>query len=296
MLMQWQRRLISTMTITSKTKLPTSTAYYSSSSENILNKEHYESHTSSSYDSAYFYSPQGNYTSFLCKKVQQTLGDIKSNSNKEWLLDIGGGTGTFTKMLMDKSDLTGVILDPYFNENDDKLFFVKGAADDLIVNDDAWWKAKDKYKYCLMKEVIHHLSVDNRIDIFRGILSVLKPSNNPSLLIITRPKYDIDYPLWPQAKTVWSDNQPSADGVISDLQSAGFINVASNTIIYPCIMNMNQWLGMVKGRVWSTFSHFDKEELDQGCDWIMKNVDVDEDGNISFEDRLIFITASKQPS
>lgn len=338
--------------ITSSSLLSSSSSPSPNASNNSVNKEHYETHTSSSYDSAYFYSP-GEYTTFLSNKVKQTLslGSINANNNviqgkNRWLLDIGGGTGTFTKMIMDDNDnnsnMNAVVLDPYFtddtvtasnddidfdkkinNNNKSKLYFVKGTAEDLNIDkitiksssSSSWWKKKDKYNYCLMKEVIHHLPDNNnttdndRINIFRGILSILKENNDndsttyttnthihtPSLLIVTRPKYDIDYPMWQAAKDVWVKNQPSVDGIINDLQVAGFSNVQYNTIIYPCRMNINKWCDMVKGKVWSTFSYFTDDELDKACDWIKDNVDVDDDkGNISFEDRLIFITAMKQ--
>lgn len=76
-------------------------------------KEHYESHSTTSYDSAYFYSSPA-YIAYLKKRVHDHLQwtfknntlAIPDNKNKErvtqefLLLDIGGGTGSFTKSLL----------------------------------------------------------------------------------------------------------------------------------------------------------------------------------------------------
>lgn len=314
--------------------------------------KHYLSHTSSSYDSAFFYSP-GKYTSFLCDKVKQTLGIIPTSSisstpggsseqqqsdgdhNRRCrLLDIGGGTGTFTKMIIeDVPEMNAVVLDPYLTNNTDipdddsknggttsRVYFVKGTAEEFNINIDnndnnstlpLWWRNNNHYHQCLMKEVIHHIPEKDRENIFRGIFTALLPTPiktptatheqhqhnkniNPSLLIITRPQHDIDYPLWPEAKEVWAKNQPSVEGIETDLSNAGFSHVRHHIVTYPCSIELNKWKAMVKGRFWSTFSNFTDEELTEACDnSIANSVTLDLDGNISFEDRLLFITAVK---
>jgi len=149
-----------------------------------------------------------------------------------------------------------------------------------------------------MKEVVHYFTPPHRVSIFRGVNnSLLTPDGvprPPSLLIITRPKYDIDYPLWPAARNVWANNQPHVDEIERDLLGAGFQNVTHRVEKSVCNMGLEQWLDMVKGRCWSTFSNFSDDELVDACEIIRKDANVDDStGEISFEDRLLFITAFK---
>lgn len=148
-----------------------------------------------------------------------------------------------------------------------------------------------------MKEVVHHLKTEDRVGIFRGILNDVSKSDGdyPTLLILTRPQVDIDYPLWPAARKVWAENQPSVDELKADIAKAGFRNVTHTTEAYPCEIEFETWLKMVQSRFWSTFSHFSEEELKDGCEKLAEQEKsrIDTNGRIHFEDRLVFILASK---
>jgi hypothetical protein len=118
----------------------------------------------------------------------------------------------------------------------------------------------------------------------------------PSILIITRPQIDIDYPLWEGAKQVWKDNQPSIEEIVSDLQKAGFCDISYTIESYPCSIQLQRWQSMINQRFWSTFSKFTDEELIKACQQIAHDYKdrIDKEGNITFEDRLVFITATKE--
>jgi len=308
---------------------------------------HYEGHTANSYESAYFYSP-GEYTNWLRDLVQNALrgnvicdserseqggggGAAESGLPSQWgrrrLIDIGGGTGNFTRMLLsgeDNNNLEAVVVDPFLDgaaQNDKgSLMFVKAAAEDFSLNvsssdkgDEIPWWRKD-YHQVLLKEVVHHFSTGDRLDIFRGMRRGLltkegetSDSSNlrvdgthhddddifpPSILIVTRPQLEIDYPLWPAARQVWAANQPSALEIEKDLIAAGFTNVRTILHRYPCQILLDRWLDMVKGRFWSTFSNFTDAELEEACGLIRKQVVVDDKGVVTFDDRLVFIVAS----
>ena len=81
-----------------------------------------------------------------------------------------------------------------------------------------------------MKEIVHHLDAKDRVGIFRGMHSSLAALENrdsvanatgdiPSILIVTRPQVEIDYPLWDEARQVWKENQPSIEEISDDLQT-----------------------------------------------------------------------------
>jgi hypothetical protein len=310
---------------------------------------HYESHTSTSYESAFFYS-EGEYTKWLCDLVrdtfnipQETDDDNKQLSNcckdkaddqslirkKRVLLDVGGGTGNFTSMVIQGVDsMDAVVVDPFLpattissvsvsggdiDKDDDQqkklqLKFVKASAEEFIPHTNnehtdntadekvTWWKTD--YNHILLKEVVHHFDSKERVGIFTGLLNGMLSSDeegkdNASLLIVTRPQIEIDYPMWPAAKEVWAANQPSADDIESDLHSAGFKYIRRDIKSYPCGIKLETWLGMVRNRFWSTFSHFTNEEIEVGCDIIAKEARPDEEGKVKFEERLLFITAKK---
>ena len=114
-----------------------------------------------------------------------------------------------------------------------------------------------------------------------------------SLLIITRPKHDINYPLWPQAYDIWSTNQPCTEQIVSDLLLAGYNNIAVQIYTYPCTVKLGQWLHMIKNRFWSTFATFTNEELHLGCEYIVKEAARSSNSStadvLQFEERLVFI-------
>ena len=152
---------------------------------NSTTKHHYAAHTSSSYESAFFYSV-GDYTSHLRDLVLSTLNlkihenihsnedsstsntweSVKENSNvfldsisktndRVRIMDIGGGTGNFTKMMLEQcsNNIDAVVIDPFLtpSETDENpiisqtiasdvddmqpsnICFVKAGAEDFII-------------------------------------------------------------------------------------------------------------------------------------------------------------------
>jgi SAM-dependent methyltransferase len=262
----------------------------------MTTQSHYEGHSASSYESAYFYSA-GAYTDYLAKLVANRLG--LEATTKRRIVDIGGGTGNFTKMIVQNSpEVEAIVVDPYFLEgtesSTDSLKFVKAPAEILAQSsDNVWWR--QDYHQVLLKEVIHHVKASDRGAVFSGIFQDLpdKPSSDPGLLIVTRPHADIDYPLWNEAKQVWAENQPSLTELQSELEQAGFSHISNTIEAYPCEIDFERWLGMVKGRFWSTFSNFTDEELEEACKRMRADEEhrIDEKGVIHFEDRLLLISA-----
>jgi len=291
-------------------------------------KEHYESHSTASYDSAYFYSSPA-YIAYLTKRVHDHLQwtfkkntlAIPDNKNKEratqefLLLDIGGGTGSFTKnLLREFPNHRAIVVDPFLEHNTAamNIRFVKASATEFItpdgeVNSDTsggrekWWTTN--YHQVLIKEAVHHFDSTERRLIFNGIRKGLVPlysdevpppaSSAPAILIITRPKYDIDYPMWPTARDKWSIEQPAVEEIMTDLVEAGFSKVSYQMEAYPCAVDVSKWKAMIQQRFWSTFASFTDVELKEACDTmeLREGQRIDRSGKIRFEDRLLFISA-----
>lgn len=273
-------------------------------SHSIATQSHYEGHSASSYESAYFYDSKGAYMDYLCSLVRDRLGIDESQQTRR-LLDIGGGTGNFTRRLVEGAPhVQAVVVDPFLEfpslqeDRDQQVSFIKASAEQFTSprTKEEWWRTS--YSQVLMKEVIHHLEAKDRVRIFRVMQQELQPIDKnpklPSLLIITRPQYDHDYPLWSEARQIWAENQPSLEAIEKELKEAGFRHTEHSIEAYSCSIAMDRWLAMIKARFWSTFSDFADQELEEACQRITRDeaYRVDEKGDIHFEDRLVFITAS----
>jgi hypothetical protein len=277
-------------------------------------QSHYQSHTADSYESAFFYEP-GPYNDYLCQLCRQGLQITSTESTSaRVLLDIGGGTGSFTRRLIQDTPHRAIVVDPFLppqaavNENDVVQFvaasaesFVDSNSDPYTENDagDFW---KRGYHQVLLKEVVHHFPASQRVAIFRGLHQGLETAAataasdcHTALLIVTRPQLEIDYPLWEAARTVWAQHQPSQSELLSELTTAGFVSPSSTIESYPCTIPLERWQGMVRRRFWSTFANFTDAELEAACQAMAETERhrIDSDGNLHFEDRLLFISAQK---
>lgn len=312
---------------------------------NTTAESHYQGHSQDSYESAYFYSP-GAYMEHLKGLVDTSLrlsavavdcddadydddddgnDDDETTTNKQRrerrrrrrLLDVGGGTGNFTKQLLALDPaLEAVVIDPFLTsaeaETDNQEARIRFVAESAKAfasvaeaattddgKNDAWWRTD--YDHVLLKEVVHHLH--DRTAIFRGMRQGFRKDDHHengsssfnNLLVITRPQTDIDYPLWPEARNVWAQNQPSSEAIRRDLTDAGFSRVDETLHAYPCAIAWSAWQAMVKRRFWSTFSHFTDDELEKACHDMSTSLAhrIDAEGVIHFEDRLVFLTAWK---
>jgi SAM-dependent methyltransferase len=275
-------------------------------------KSHYEGHSAETYESAYFYAP-GAYTEHLASLVKRSLqldASPDACTKDRCLLDIGGGTGNFTRMIVeDAPNVCAIVVDPFLEQlsisgvdesesaaSDERIRFVKAPGEEFKLkptDETVWWR--QNYQQVLLKEVVHHFNDTDRVPIFKGIFNGLERSGAPSLLIVTRPKLEIDYPLWDEARKVWAENQPSLEQFVEELELAGFSNVQHSIESYRCTILLERWQSMVKARFWSTFSTFTDKELDEACHSIAESEKerVDKDGLLHFEDRLLFITARK---
>lgn len=306
----------------------------SSNGDSILSN-HYGNHCKAdSYDNAYFYEP-GAYMEHLVALVRDQLKLTQQQRSSRCILDIGGGTGTFSHALIENDD-TGsrvVVVEPFLGPEDGEngiapasttppaVSFVKASAEDFLAppKEDCWrtqllQHQHGGYDQILVKEVVHHFHEKDRVGIFRGMREGLRPAgetpknnNNdddnatiPSVLIITRPKVDIDYPLWGAAREIWKANQPGAEELEDDLRAAGYAFVEKRVEPIECNISLSRWQGMVRSRCWSTFSNFTDDELEDGCSIIAEEARKDPRNFLNsngetilrFEDRLIFLAAA----
>eukprot|EP00536_Pseudo-nitzschia_multiseries_P002784 jgi/Psemu1/184258/e_gw1.38.15.1 len=282
------------------------------------------------------------YLLAIIREKLKLVAPNEDEGGSRCIVDIGGGTGNFARALLEKQTATGdhrsamVVVDPFLippdatkqtgsknGDSPDRLSFVKAPAEDFLrapsPEEDRCWRTNiiDRdyggYDQILLKEVVHHFEKKDRIGIFRGMRDGLRRQSSPaqtqatplpSMLIVTRPQTDIDYPLWDAARAVWKENQPSIEEIEDELKEAGYTHLERTVEAYPCSISLASWQSMVKNRFWSTFSNFSDEELERACESIAQNnyskrkIDhadaaVEEEGDpiLHFEDRMIFLTA-----
>jgi hypothetical protein len=291
----------------------TTTTTSAANTSHTSTQAHYQAHTADSYEAAYFYQP-GPYLEALKDRVVDILNISPDSGGR--LLDIGGGTGNFTSQCIRPcNNWEAVIVDPFLEANPtekkDRIQFISAAAEiftttthsnNNVSDDDDSSSSQSppledwqtNYDAILLKEVVHHL--DDRVAIFRGLHRALKDTSKtttPQLLLVTRPQWNIDYPLWPAACKVWAANQPSEALLCDELCQAGFTRVETHQHITQCTIKLQQWQTMVKQRCWSTFGHFSDDELQDACDhYLAKAPQLDDNGDtLQFEDRLLLLAA-----
>ncbi|KAL3785703.1 hypothetical protein HJC23_008736 [Cyclotella cryptica] len=273
--------------------------------------KHYNAHSAETYEEAYFYEP-GAYMHYLVELVTQRmqLDNVNNSGKPRHILDIGGGTGNFASALIHNcpsSNFRVTVVEPFLEESkgadmakSDRMSFVKAPAEIFLSHshDNGDWRKQGSHQV-LIKETIHHIDEKVRVGVLKGLYDDLKafPCGNditiPSILIITRPQVEIDYPLWDEARRVWKESQPSLEQLQQELQLAGFVDIQCTMERYHSQISLQRWQEMIKKRFWSTFANFSDEELEFGCEELARERPPDENGVIHFEDRLLFITGRK---
>lgn len=199
------------------------------------------------------------------------------------LVDIGGGTGTFTSKLASDANLQCA----YCIEPSNAMCEEASKIDNIMAictDASGFCTLNLPYTKLLLKEVIHHIS--DREPFWRNIHYQL-PSNG-KLLIITRPQH-IDFPFFDTAKEAFARNQPPHEVLESELREAGFFvntQCRSHTFTLP----KQQWFLMLRHRFMSDLSYFRDQEIEEGIDEIEKKYP---ENSLTIVDNLIFITATK---
>lgn len=247
------------------------------------------------YHEAWFYSINSPYEKWQLKKLLAIFAKGLDNEHAR-IADIGGGTGRFAHLL--HRDLS--LHHPVICVDNSKDMLPQVSHDGVIpVLNDAVTYAKNLEESCLdrilLKEVVHHICPDEVRDMYAGLFRALMPGG--LCLTVTRPKVDIDYPFFASAKTVWMRSQPDVAEWVEAMKWGGFSNVDVTIHSFPVVMPLAQWTGMIRNRMWSTFSseNFTDEEIEEGIREIEAKYASKDPGDISFSERLIFLCGINLP-
>lgn len=219
------------------------------------------------------------YKNFVIRHIRSDL-DLCA---EDILVDIGGGTGSFTRRLMDESEAAKA----YCVEPSAPMCAEAakvGNITALCMDAHTFMSTKTPFSKLLLKEVIHHIG---EREIFWQTVYAQLPEKG-RLLIITRPQ-DIAFPLFSSAKSAFARNQPPYELFESQLKKFGF-SVMSAQRSHTFTLSKEHWYDMLRHRFMSDLAIFSDEEIEEG----IKEIDANHTGGtLDVIDRLIFITAIK---
>ena len=251
---------------------------------------HYED-VSKTYESAFFYSSES-YRDFVIENILLFFRDQNLEiSPATKVVDLGGGTGNFTQCLALAAGLTEKILCVDAFQEMLNLATEHSLVDTLLMDAVDFSQLPGEgfnYKYILLKELIHHISIGDLEKMFSGLYRQLEVGG--TALTITRPQ-EVDFPFFEKAREVWRNNQPAIELIVPPMRAAGF-DVIVYTKSYPVKLKKADWIKMVSNKFWSTFSLCTPEELSNGIHELEEKFrDVEE---LTFDDNLLFIVARKK--
>jgi len=220
------------------------------------------------------------YKNFVIRHIHHDLALAPNDT----LVDIGGGTGTFTRRLKDESGaIKAYCIEPSrpMCDEADKLENITA----LCMDAHTFMSTGIPFSKLLLKEVIHH--IDNRERFWQRVYDQLPERGK--LLIITRPQH-IEFPLFASAKAAFARNQPPYELFESQLKACGFDVVSANRS-HTFTLPKEHWYEMLRHRFMSDLGIFSDEEIEEGINEIDG---IYSEETIDILDNLIFITATKQ--
>ena len=230
------------------------------------------------FDESWLFSEE--YREWYTEQIIEAL-DIKSN---DVMIDVGCGTGVFTKNIIEKSLLSNAIC----IENSPNMCNISNKYKilDVICSDavEYFHNNKTSFNKVLFKEVLHHI-VDRKL-LFSSIYHYL--DKHGKVLIITRPKR-VEFPFFEAAHQSFSQSQPDYNIFVEELRNCG-LKFEVNICKYSIRLSSERWHEMLRNKFMSSLAEFTDIEIKQGILELIKNDNKDE---YVFDDNLIFILASK---
>lgn len=246
------------------------------------------------YHSSFFYAKDSPYEKWQVSLIVNTFRRGKVDSGRSRFVDLGGGTGRFTNLVRNALELKGPV--SCVDLSKEMLSQAQGYDGIHCVNLDAltfaMTVAPNSFDLILLKEVIHHVSPEKLPEFFCGLLK--GTSEEGTCVIVTRPRVGINYPFMSKAVKIWEKNQTEPDEIRNVMISAGFKNVELSSHSYPVSISIEEWIQMIRRRMWSTFSeeNFSYSELEEEISKTMEKYEGSLDQMLHFDEVLIIISAT----
>ena len=248
------------------------------------NKEQVQKHyqnLAQNFDDLWTYSPA--FIKFISEQIVQHL-ELKSH---DIFLDLGCGTGLFTKEINSIVRFENPVI--CCDISADMLAqFPENSHYHCVVMDAVNFSCQSyEYNQILMKEMIHHLNVDEQEKLLENLFARLQLGGK-FLLMLLPPT--IEYPLFETALRRYEDLQPDYKYLIKLFQKVGF-KTSVDFIEYPLSIPKSKYIKMVNNRYMSLLSSFDDKEIQKGIFEIEQK--YSNQAILEFNDRFVCITGEK---
>lgn len=210
------------------------------------------------------------------------------------MLDLGAGTGRTAELLFKKYGQSIQIT--CVDNSQGMLDQIEAKTNITIINNDfiEYIKSTSEQKFdsIIIKEAIHFIP-DNECfyEFCQNAYRSLK--NHGSLVVCTRPKIAIQYPLSKRLLAKWEESQESIELYVEAFENAGFkVTVKEETFLMQT--SFTEWKYFLESRVWSIFSKQNladaqlAEEIVQIEQKYFKN-----NQDYTFEEKLILLQCVK---
>ena len=253
-----------------------SASFYQQSSQ-IQN--HYNK-IAQTYNNSWEYSD--NFVQFVAKKIIENL-ELKPCDN---LVDIGCGTGIYTKKVFDLSGLknTVICVDP--SKEMIKKIPLQKEFKPLVMYARDFIKGEDSYNKVLMKHMLHVVEDKNKL--LTSLYSKLPPKG--ILLLIMMPP-TTQHPLFQAAIKKYERLQPHYQEIVSLFEKLEF-KTTVKFIDYSVSIKKIKFLEMIKNYYLTLLSSFSEAEIRAGINELefkYRNLT-----NLDFCERYVFIKGEKR--
>ncbi len=198
------------------------------------------------------------YSGDLVKNLAQTIVEMLELTPEDRFVDLGGGTGVYTKAVADLVSFRHrpLVVDPV-------RAMLDAASPDLdaervCAGAVEFSERPGTYDKVLMKNVVHHITQRRRL--FTALHERLAPGG--ALLLVHIPP-DIDYPLFEAALKRSRTWHADPDELVSHLDAAGFA-VARDRYEHHHRIPKDVYFQMVRDQYITLLSSFGPEELADG--------------------------------
>ncbi|MDJ0509364.1 MAG: class I SAM-dependent methyltransferase [Crocosphaera sp.] len=228
-----------------------------------------------------FWSSSPDFIRFLGQNIISSLQLVP----RDILVDLGCGTGIFSKAILSQLSLDNPIIcvDPSDKmlakvpNNDQYKPLVKDAVE--------FAHESGQYDKILIKEMIHH--IEDKEKLLEGLFQRLNLGG--ILLLILLPP-TIEYPLFTEALKTYEAVQPNYNDLVAIFEKIGF-KTTVNFVDYPVSIAKEKYFEMVENRYMSLLSRFDDQQLQQGLMEMREK--YHEKSTLEFCDRFVFMLGNK---
>ena len=241
-------------------------------------KKHYKK-LADNYNTSWTHSPE------FVRAIGQECVKCLELKSTDLFVDIGCGTGFFTKEICDLAKLVNPALCVEPSQEMLEKLPVSTRLKAVLMDANDFIALPNKYDKILIKHAIHLIP---NINLF---LQQLYQRLNPKgilLLVIMSPQ--MEYPLFEAAFKKFNDSPPNPQLIARLVETAGF-KTEITYFDYPITIEKTKYFQMIQNRFLTFLSTFNDREIEQGLEKLQQR--YKDEKNLSFQEHYISIKAQK---